>query len=166
MKFKNILFVLSFLIFSNCFLSIGQKTNNANSKTKEGLNEADFLKAKEGYLKMSLSEDYILLRESSMLFAVKSNNKINLDVLKTEEEIMSWLNENYTLTHFKTPKEGQDLIKLIFRLEKKLNEDYKEIFELAAKGSFAQKKEIYEPEFGTDSDTEKIRSEKQKIKND
>ena len=47
MKLKNILFVVSILIFSNCFLSIGQETNNVNSKTKEGLNEADFLKAKE-----------------------------------------------------------------------------------------------------------------------
>lgn len=162
---KKIFFLL-FLIVSNCFTSFGQETSNKKSETKEGLNDSDFLKAKEGYLKMSLSEDYIQLRESSILFAVKSNNKINLDVLKTDEEVINWLNENYTLTNFKTAKEGCDLFALISRLEKKINEDYKEIFELAAKGTFAQKKEIYKPEFGTESDFEKIRSEKQKINND
>ena len=115
---------------------------------------------------MSLSEDYIQLRKSCILFAVKSNNRINLDVLKTDEEVINWLNENYTLTNFKTAKEGSDLFALISRLEKKINEDYKEILELAAKGSFAQKRQIYKPEFGTESDSDKIRSEKQKINNE
>jgi hypothetical protein len=162
---KKTFLLLTFIIFSNCFLSIGQETNFKNLEVKDSLNNSDFLKAKEGYLKMSLSEDYIKLREASITFAIKVGNRINLDVLKTEKDIIDWITENYQLTQFKDAEEGCNLVRLTYRLQEKLDKEYKEILELAAKGSFAQKKEIYKPEFGTESDTEKIRTEKQSLRN-
>ncbi len=157
---KNRFLLLTFFIISNCLLSISQEKNIINTEIKEGLNDVDFLRAKEGYLKMSLSEDYIKLREATISFAIKVGNRINLDVLKTEEDIIGWITENYQLTKFKDAEEGRELVKLTYRLQEKLDKEYKEIFELANKANFTQKKEIYKPESGTESDTERIRNDK------
>lgn len=161
---KNKLFLLTLFILSNCYLSVGQELNVINSNQSE-LSDSDFIKAKDGYLRMSLSDDYIKLKEATISFAAKAGTRINLDVLKTEKDIIDWITNNHQLTQFKDAEEGCNLIRLTYRLQEKLDKEYKEIFELAAKGSFAQKKEIYKPEFGTESDTEKIRTEKQNSRN-
>jgi len=144
---------------------VGQELTFKNSHQKEKLSEADFIKAKDGYFKMSLSEDYKKLREASISFAVKIGNNVDMDSLKSDEALKNWISENYKLTHFKNAEEGIKLIELTYELQAKIERDNPEVFELVLCANAAQRKEIYEPEFATETDRMRIKTEKKKIQN-
>jgi hypothetical protein len=163
-QMKQIILLFTYFILFNCHSSIGQELTVKNTQLDK-LSDADFIKAKDGYLKMSLTEDYKNLREASISFAVKLGRYVDLDSLKSDEALKNWISENYKLTNFKNAEEGIKLIELTYELQAKIERDNPEVFALVLCANASQRKEIYEPEYATSSDEESVRTQKRKIRN-
>lgn len=162
---KKALYIFSIFIFAYN-LSIGQELNTISLEKNKGLSEVDFIKAKDGYLKMSLTQDFKNLREASMSLAIKLGDNVDLNSLKSDEALKEWISNNYKLTHFKNAEEGIGLIELTYKLQAKIEKDNPEVFELVLCANVAQLKEIYKPEFATYEDEEHVRTESNKMRND
>lgn len=143
---KNYLFYLVSIFFGNhCFC---QGNDTLISKTE--LTDAEFTKAKEGYLRMSKSDLY--LQNDAFIHAlvrkIQTNKRIeNWDFLDTDESFKKWITDNLSFTGFKSVEEAIELRKKGLDSQKKLNEENSETLSLLERASSAQARIILEPDF-------------------
>ncbi len=139
-------FLLILTVFVSCQFSLAQQGNLHVSTVKKSLSDAEFLIAKEGYLKMCRSDLYKAQREASLEIAIKLAKVQNLDFFEKDEDYSKWISTNLGLTEFKSIEEAIELRKLCVDLQERLEEENSEVFELLSRASVEQAEEILKPE--------------------
>jgi hypothetical protein len=142
MKYVVALFFFIFFQFS-----FSQNKNTTDTISKRELSNDEFLKAKEGYLKMSLTENYKKRRDQTAKFVKSMPTITDISFYKNEEDFEKWMTENLKLTSFKTVEEAVAFRKSMVELDEEFYIENIEIFELVGRASIEQLMVILKPDF-------------------
>lgn len=149
-------YLTTFFIFF-CF-NLTAQVNQPDSEIdslKKGLSSTELQRAKELYIRMLETDDYMNYKRRMRDMNVKlqglplpayTDPDVGNDLVKIRKITEQWLKENIRKTQFTSVKEGTDDIVEVFALLKKRMEDHKEVYDLMRKAEKSQILQIIEPE--------------------
>ena len=133
------------LITLNCFFANAQVSNDSIKEVQTSLTDAEFQKAINAYLKMTVTQTYISNKKASFLMTEKLNKNITRSMIN-DDDWSKWIVENLKKTKFKSVEEANNLRRLNLELTKKQFEENADLYEMLRRASPEQVHEIYRPE--------------------
>ncbi|MGK4568178.1 hypothetical protein [Flavobacterium sp. 3HN19-14] len=114
------------------------------------LSQDEYLKAIDGYLKMSFTPSYKEYRSKTFSFLGKLPKNLNSEALFTDDAFEKWITEKLKFSKFKSVEEAVKLRKLCIDLKFKLIRDNFDIYKLLGRATPKQVIEIIKPDLRPD----------------